>query len=97
MTNNEIIYKEQKRLYEEGLINAAVINGQLEYEPIHTFAYWKELGYRVKKGEKSQIKITIWKMVERRTENQDGEEVIETKTFAKVASFFTLRQVELIK
>lgn len=97
MTNSEIIYKEQQRLYEEGLINAAIINSQLEYEPIHTFAYWKELGYTVKKGEKSNIKITIWKMVEIRSENQDEEEVIETKTFAKIASFFTLRQVERIK
>ena len=35
-----------------------------ELEPsieLHTFAEWKRPGYKVKKGEKSNHKISIWK------------------------------------
>ena len=68
-------------------------------EEIHTFERWKELGFSVKKGERSTIKFPIWKYgksVEK--ENEDG--TIEKKggyCFMKMSAFFTEKQVEPIK
>lgn len=39
MTNEEIIQNEKKVL------------GMGEFEPLHTFQKWKEMGFKVKKGE----------------------------------------------
>ena len=32
-----------------------------EPEEIHTFLLWKDLGFSIKRGQKSTIKIRIWK------------------------------------
>ena len=66
--------------------------------PIHTYAKWKELGYQVKKGEKSEHKITIWKGCSKRSfdENSDTE-IITNKVIMKTSAFFTIYQVERIK
>ena len=57
MTNAQIISLATAEFLEKGTLK--LIGG--EPEEIHTFEGWKERGYCVRKGEKSDIKITIWK------------------------------------
>lgn len=66
-------------------------------QPIHTYAKWKQLGYQVKRGEKCQHRLTIWKSCTRTKTNADGEEVTTSKMIMKESCFFTLAQVEPIK
>ena len=85
MTNEQIIMQEKI------LRN---INGE-----IHTFEHWKALGFKVKKGEKSDIKFAIWKYSKGKTiENDEGEkEEKRPHCFMKMSAFFTENQVEPIK
>ena len=105
MTNAMIILNESVRLMEEGVLKGTgefitVDNGdgttrQLEMpEPIHTFNKWKELGYIVKKGEKSNIKFPIWKHSSKTTVDEAGEEKENTAMFMKTSAFFKFSQVE---
>ena len=77
MTNNEIIFAERLNLMEKGIIKGTgeffitrdKFGNENEIEipvEIHTFKGWKEQGYIVKKGEKSNIKIKIWKHTKKR-------------------------------
>ena len=120
MTNNDIIFGASLRLMAEGRLRGTgrYMNLQREDgtteaveipEPIHTFNGWKAEGYSVKKGEKSSIRITIWKhtarMLDTNTGNADldamnaeiNREGGETRMFMKNAAFFTFAQVEPIK
>ena len=67
---------------------------------LHTYETWKKLGYHVKRGEKSQHKIPVWKPSTKKVEvdNEDGtiEEKSNGRFFLKTASFFTQDQVERI-
>ncbi len=65
---------------------------------LHTYASWKKLGYAVKRGEKSQHKISIWKKSTKKIEKEDGEEetVENGRFFLKESAFFTQNQVERI-
>ena len=65
--------------------------------PLHTYTKWQELGYQVKKGEKSNHRIAIWKHTTKKTKDKEGNEVNASKVIPKVACFFTLEQVEPIK
>ena len=65
--------------------------------PLHTYAKWQSLGFQVKKGEKAQHRITIWKGCTKTKVNADGEEITTSKVIMKEACFFTLAQVEPIK
>ena len=107
MTNEMIILNESVRLMESGKLKgtgkfmemktADGATKKIEIpEEIHTFAAWKELGYSVKKGEKSKIKIQIWKHTSKTVENEDGETEEKTNMFMKVAAFFSPDQVERI-
>ena len=68
---------------------------------LHTYATWKKLGYQVKKGEKSENKIPVWKPSTKKVEveNEDGtkEEKTNGRYFIKTSSFFTQEQVERIE
>ena len=107
MTNAMIILMESVKLMEEGklkgtgkFIEVETQDGkkQLEIpEAIHTYAKWKELGYQVRRGEKSEIKIQVWKYRGKiQTDEESGEEVEKGRCFMKVASFFTAKQVDAI-
>ena len=119
MTNEMIILTNSLRLMEEGILKGSGQYGTMETdhgtvsielpEAIHTFQRWKELGYSVKKGEKSSIKFPIWKhtvkMLKTDTDNAElnkanamvNEQGGETNMFMKTAAFFTFAQVEPIK
>ena len=116
MTNAEIIRNAQLSLMDAGKISSTgrtmeFIDGAgnkittPEPEPIHTFAYWKECGYSVKKGEKAVAKLTIWKHTTKQHEipadaDKNTAAVLaepETHMFMKTSSFFALSQVQPIK
>lgn len=63
-----------------------------EPEEIHTFLLWKDLGFSIKRGQKSTIKIRIWKHAVKKA--KEGEETDTERMFMKTASFFTWAQVE---
>lgn len=63
-----------------------------EPEEIHTFLVWKDLGFSIKRGQKSTIKIRIWKHAVKKA--KEGEETDTERMFMKTASFFTWAQVE---
>lgn len=119
MTNEMIILTNSIRLMETGVLKGSGRYGTMETdlgpveiefpEAIHTFQRWKELGYSVKKGEKSSIKFPIWKhtvkMLDTNTDNAElnkanamvNEQGGQTNMFMKTAAFFTFAQVEPIK
>lgn len=111
MTNAMIILSESVKLMEQGKLKGTgefvtVDDGnggtrQLEMpEEIHTFAGWKERGFKVKKGEHSTIKFAIWKYTEKEPKELTGNPLTDaniSKMFMKVSAFFTVDQVEPIK
>lgn len=90
MTNNVII--------ENARLNLILENKITPDEEIHTFAKWKEYGYRVKKGEHAIAKFSVWKYGSKQVEVEDKEGNKETvdagKCFMKNSCFFATHQVE---
>ena len=80
MTNEEII--------------AAAMEANGITEESHTFAHWKAMGYRVRKGEHAAFKAVIWKHSTKKVETDEGDEVDAVRMFTKTAHFFTVSQVE---
>ena len=76
-----------------------LINLQPNKTVVHTQSEWKKLGYQVKKGEKSEHKISVWKRSTKKVENEEGEkeEVDNGRYFLKLSAFFTQEQVERIE
>lgn len=113
MTNERIIFEESMRLMEEGTLKGTGEFVTVEYddgttatvempEQIHTFNGWKQRGFSVKKGEKSKIKITIWKYTEKQKPEEEKtgnpiEDAPIANMFMKPSAFFTFDQVEPIK
>lgn len=73
------------------IANAKKLHGITEES--HTFARWKQMGYKVRKGEHAAFKTTIWKAKERHVD-VDGKDETELAMFMKTAHFFTRSQVE---
>ena len=105
MTNDMIIFTQSQKLAKEGKIKYTgrvfrmmLADGQeieaKETEQIHTFAHWKENGYKVKKGSKAVSSFPIWKHVSGKKTLEDDTEVDTSKMFMKVAAFFSESQVE---
>ena len=62
--------------------------------PLYTWAVWRNMGYRVRKGEKCKHHVTMWRMVQKK---DDEGNVIDTgRCFHKTMSLFTSEQVEKI-
>ena len=114
MTNAQIIFNAEQQLAEQGIIKYTgrtfkTVDGAgneielKETEEIHTFAHWKENGYKVRKGEHAVAKIQIWKHTGAKVETvptQDGKETEVAdrgRMFMKIASFFSASQVEPIE
>lgn len=120
MTNEMIILNASLKLMEEGILKGSGVFGEIENadgsktsvelpEEIHTFNCWKERGFSVKKGAKSEIRIQIWKhttkMLRTDTDNaetnkmnqQINDQGGQSNMFMKVSAFFTAAQVEPIK
>ena len=111
MTNAQIIFNESQKLAEAGKIGYTgrefvmqMDDGSevtvKETEDIHTFAAWKERGYKVKKGEHAVAKFVIWKHSGPKMESlpmEDGSSVDyvdKGRMFMKMSAFFSAFQVE---
>lgn len=65
--------------------------------PLHTYTKWKQLGYQVKKGEKSVHRIVIWKSCTKKKHDEESDTIVETnRMIMKESCFFTIGQVEKI-
>ena len=108
MTNAEIIDRAKIELFKQGILKGT---GRMfeavdkdgnpvmvpEIEQIHTFNGWKELGYKVKKGEHARARFSIWKYSTKEVEKEDGKTESKSAVFMKQACWFTADQVELVK
>lgn len=98
MTNDEIILEKQYELLHEGKIGTMTIRGHLMPEPIHTRRRWKELGYKVKKGEKPIAKFEVWRTPKTRVvadaEGDLTEEAVKSTMRLEMAEFYAYYQVE---
>ena len=65
-------------------------------EPLYTYAVWRKMGYIVKKGEKCNHKLQLWKHTEK-TKTVDNEEIRTNKCFMKTVYLFTKEQVEKVE
>ena len=68
-------------------------NGLSLDTPLYTYVVWRNMGYRVRKGEKCKHRVTMWKHTERKVK-QDGEEKTVGRCFHKVVNLFEMSQVE---
>ena len=99
MRNTDIILNKQLDLVAEGILRVRE-NGEIQ--PLHTWATWKSLGYRVKKGEKAIATFPIWKYISKKqktdiVEDPDSEDTKNKgRCYMKVAAFFTDTQVEKV-
>lgn len=64
----------------------------LDY-PLYTYAVWRNMGYRVRKGEKCRHRVCLWKYGEKKIE-QEGQERTVGRCFHKTVSLFEMSQVE---
>lgn len=110
MTNAQIIFSTSIDLMNQGIIgttgrqitvrNASGEESRInEPEPIHTFATWKALGRKIRRGEHAKAKIRIWKFTSKNVneETDDNTYTVECKNiFMKDAHFFTFDQTEAI-
>ena len=107
MKNEEIILKERFRLMEEGLLGSTgrflkieTADGEREVPeplPIHTYAGWLDLGYRVCRGQHAIADFPVWKMrpAGKRKDKKTGAEVsYDAKMLMVKAFFFSPDQVE---
>ena len=58
ITNKQIVFSAWCELVAEGIIS--------EDETIHTYEYWRSIGYAVKRGSKAVISLMIWKYSEKK-------------------------------
>lgn len=93
MTNQQIIFNEavMNNIFTEDEAIKILESGRAL--PLHTFAYWKSIGYVVKKGEKARVKTHLWKPVKSKKDVKEGEEP-EKKMILCKAALFTYDQVK---
>lgn len=99
VTNAELIFAEQARLYEEGLIE---LDEDGMYEPLYTMAVWNKMGYMIVKGQSPITRLTIWKKRPKKDraekleeeEKKDNLQSPNYRDFVMVGTnFFVRRQV----
>lgn len=57
---------------------------------------WKEMGFKVKKGEHATVCTKLWKPKAKKYTDTNGEEKVENNFFLAKAYLFKLNQVERI-
>ena len=93
MTNAQII---ATVCIAKGIYTHEQINSMAEI-PVHTYQYWKAIGYQVRKGEKAAIKTRLWKMAKTQNIDDDPEKEKTPKLILVKSYLFTLSQVEKIQ
>lgn len=76
MTNYDIIRSEaiNNGIYTEDEI--VEMESNFQAVPLHTFAFWKQLGYSVKKGEKACVTTYLWRF-KARSKKEDVDETVD--------------------
>ena len=92
-TNEQIIFNAQCALVDAGKIGVDA-NGLPE--EIHTFQFWKDAGYRVRKGAKAVIELGIWKLATKKRKADDEDDDANPHFFLKRSWFFSRSQVDKI-
>jgi hypothetical protein len=106
MTNAMIIENHRFALLEAGKIRSTgrilkveTPDGEVKEIPepieIHTFQCWKELGYKVKKGEHAVDSFQIWKYSSKKKDDETAD-AGDGRCFLKLSYFFSADQVERI-
>ena len=72
------------------LINQMMLRHDGEYA---SYKQWQSVGGQVRKGEKSEI-VVFWKMLQKKEQNEDGDEVVRTIPVLKYFSVFHSSQVD---
>lgn len=98
VTNEQIIFNAQCELVDAGKIG---VDENGNPEEIHTFQFWKDNGYKVRKGAKAVVELSIWKLATKRKlkidANADGEDDdANPRFFLKRSWFFSRSQVDRI-
>lgn len=84
MTNNMIILLKSIDLMEAGILKGTGVKAMIETnegekeielpEEIHTFAMWKQMGYRVKRGSHAVAQFPIWKYTKKKISEDEAQE-----------------------
>lgn len=85
MTNRQIIHE---TIQTEGL------DYNYNGENLKTFNEWKKAGYSVNKGQKAFITCQLWKRVEKKVKDKDGNIKKESQFISKKTALFTPDQVK---
>ena len=124
MNNAAIIFNKRFELMEAGVIGTTgrkmqamwtdddgneTVKEVMEPEQIHTYKGWLEMGYQVKKGEKTRARFTIWNYTKKMSKKQRAAleakgvtpdtidaEAVKGHYYTKEACFFAASQVEKI-
>lgn len=106
MTNAEIIMSQQMYLMEQGIIGTtgrkmivSTEDGEqeiMEPEEIHTFQFWKTLGFSVKKGEHAVASFQIWRYTSKAKGKTEEEAQEKGYCYLTKAFWFKSSQVEKI-
>lgn len=72
------------------LINQMMLRHDGEYA---SYKQWQSVGGQVRKGEKSEI-VVFWKMLQKKEQNEDGDEVVRAIPVLKYFSVFHISQVD---
>lgn len=98
VSNEQIIFNAQCALVKVGKIGVDE-NGLPE--EIHTFQFWKDAGYKVRKGAKAVIELGIWKLATKKRKkdaNADSDDDdANPHFFLKRSWFFSRSQVDKVK
>lgn len=93
VTNAQIIFNAQCALVDAGKIG---VDANGFPEEIHTFQFWKDAGYRVRKGAKAVIELGIWKLATKKRKADDEDDDEKAHFFLKRSWFFSRSQVDKI-
>ena len=72
------------------LINQMMLRHEGEYA---SYKQWESVGGKVRKGSKAEI-VVFWKMLMKKEQNEDGEEVVRTIPVLKYYNVFHISQVD---
>lgn len=85
------------------MTNIEIINGELELMErmdlegkLKTYAEWKKLGYQVQKGQKAFIKPKLWKVVQKKEKDEEGNEKKAKGFIMKASALFSPHQVQKV-
>lgn len=105
MTNEQIVMSERINAMEKGIIGTTgrmleTADGQFIPEPeaLYTFQAWKELGFKIIKGQHAVVTTKLWKKKKQKDSDDNSGETIDMNRdyYLCKAFLFSQKQVERI-